>query len=110
MLTALIHSSSLRELTEISSSFICKPLCMERGEGLKGGLQWRVQMVMIKYCVHVSTSCILMFTTKNHDNVNSLKVNNLIEYRYFYCNTCSSMIVFKEWEIFTASGVVQVLI
>lgn len=80
---------------------------MERGEGLKGGLKWRVQMVMIKYCVHVS-SCILMFTTKNHDNVNSLKVNNLIEYRYFYCN--SSMIVFKEWGIFTASGVVQVLI
>lgn len=67
-------------------------------------------MVMIKYCVHVSTSCILMFTTKNHDNVNSLKVNNLIEYRYFYCNTRSSMIVFKEWRIFTASGEVQVLI
>lgn len=41
-------------------------------------------MVMIKYCVHVSASCILMFTTKTHDNVNSLKLNDLIEYMYFY--------------------------
>lgn len=39
-------------------------------------------MVMIKYCVHVFASCILMFTTKTHDNVNSLKVNDLIEYMY----------------------------
>lgn len=83
MLTALIHSSSLRELTEISSSFFSKPLFMKKGGGVKGGLQWWVQMVMIKYCVHVFASCILMFTTKTHDNVNSLKVNNLIEYMYF---------------------------
>lgn len=84
MLTALIHSSSLRELTEISSSFFSKPLFMKkRGGGVKGGLQWWVQMVMIKYCVHVFASCILMFTTKTHDNVNSLKVNDLIEYMYF---------------------------
>lgn len=72
MLTALIHSSSLRELTEISSSFFSKPLFMKKRGGVKGGLQWWVQMVMIKYCVHVFASCILMFTTKTHDNVNSL--------------------------------------
>lgn len=46
MLTALIHSSSLRELTEISSSFFSKPLFMKKGGGgglrgvFSGGSKW----------------------------------------------------------------------
>lgn len=41
-------------------------------------------MVMIKYCVYVFVLCILMFTIKIYDNVNLLKVNNFIEYMYFF--------------------------
>lgn len=79
MLTALIHSSSLRELTEISSSFFSKPLFMKkRGGGLRGS-----SVVGPNGYDQILCTCICIMHPDVHDNVNSLKVNNLIEYMYF---------------------------
>lgn len=80
MLTALIHSSSLRELTEISSSFFSKPLFMKKGGGgVKGGSS----VVGPNGYDQILCTCICIMHPDVHDNVNSLKVNNLIEYMYF---------------------------
>lgn len=104
MLTALIHSSSLRELTEISSSFFSKPLFMKkRGGGLRGvfsgGSKWLWSNIVYMYLHHASwcsRQCKLIKSKQS--------------YRVYVLFWNSSNNVFKDWGIFTASGVVQVLI